>query len=390
MKYLKFTSHELWVSLLLIGALALRILLARGYWPLPNSDEATMGLMAMHIQHGEWPIFFYGQHYMGALEAYVAAPFFSLFGASVFTLRLSLTLLFMLFLVVMYLLVRTLYTRNFALFTLLLLSLGSNALLSRELSVIGGYVETLLFAAISFLLAIWLAFSAESRGRNVRFWRFAGYAAWGLVVGLGVWSDLLILPLALCSGLILLLFCWRELARGAVIPVLLFFLLGAAPLIVYNLHAAPGQDSWSVLMSQQGHEPVSMLGKQVGATLEVSLPTITGSPFCHYSEFSDLDLLGYETSHALTPQCAVVNVSWSLAYMGLFGLSTGILGVALWKKSRSSRMRTWLVEERAAAIKLLAQLLLCVSGLMTLFLFVHSAAPLSLPAIRSRYVIGLW
>lgn len=390
MKHLKFTSHELYACVLLIGALALRILLARGYWPLPNSDEATMGLMAMHIQHGEWPIFFYGQHYMGVLEAYAAAPFFSMFGVSVFTLRLSLTLLFMLFLVTMYLLVRTLYTRNFALFALLLLSLGSNAVLSRELSAIGGYVETLLFATLSFLLAAWLALTSDSRGRHAWLWRFAGYGAWGLVIGLGVWCDELILPFALCSGLILLLFCWRELARGAVLPLLLFFLLGAAPLIVYNLHAAPGQDSWSVLMALQGHEPLSKLGDQAGNTLELSLPTITGSPFCHYSEFANLDILGYETSHALTPQCATINVSWSLAYLGLFGLVVGILGVALWKKRFPWRARVWLIDERTATIKLLVQLLLCLSGAITIILFLHGYASFGDPATHSRYMIGLW
>ncbi len=390
MKHLKCSSHELWACLVLIGALTLRLLLAQGYWPLPNSDEATMGLMAMHIQHGEWPIFFYGQHYMGALEAYVAAPLFSVFGVSIFTLRLSLTLLFMLFLVVMYLLVRTLYTRDFALFTLLLFSLGSNAVLSRELSVIGGYIETLLFAALSFLLATWLALSAGSQGRYARLWRLAAYAAWGLVIGLGVWSDLLILPLALCSGLILLLFCRREMARGAVLPLVLFFLLGTTPLIVYNLHASPGQDSWSVLLSQQGHEPLSELGNQLGNTLELSLPTITGSPSCHYSEFANLDLLGYESSHALTLQCAAINVSWSLVYLGLFGLASGILGVALWKERFVWRTRARPVDERTAAIKLVVQVLLCLSGILTLFLFLHSSAPLSLPSVRSRYMIALW
>lgn len=392
MKYLKLSYHELGVFVVLISALALRILLAHEYWPLPNSDEATIGLMAMHIQHGELPIFFYGQYYMGALEAYIAAPLFSLFGVSIFTLRLSLILLFTLFLVTMYLLVRTLYTRNFALLTILLLSLGSNAVLSRELSAIGGYMETLLFASFAFLLATWLALSADKPGRKGWLWRLVGYAAWGVVIGLGMWSDLLILPVVVCSGLILLLFCWRELARGAIIPLLLFFLLGAAPLIIYNIHAAPGQDSWTVLMSLQGHEPLTLhtLKFQVRTTLEWSIPTITGYPLCHYSEFTWLSLLGYAVSHDPTPRCYAINVGWSLSYLGLFGLSMSLLGITFWKTLFPFHIHTLDYAKRTLLIKTSVQCALGVSGILTLLLFLRSDSPTIWPAIGSRYLIILW
>lgn len=166
-----------------------------------------MGLMAMHIQHGELPIFFYGQHYMGALEAYIAAALFSLFGVSVFALRLGLILLFLCFLVAMYFLVCMLYSKNFAFLTILLLGLGSNDVISRELSAIGGYMETLLFAALSFFIATWLALSSGREGHNPWSRRIIGYCAWGGIIGLGLWSDLLILPFALCSTLLLFLFC---------------------------------------------------------------------------------------------------------------------------------------------------------------------------------------
>jgi hypothetical protein len=46
-----------------------------------NSDEVLPGLMALHIAAGqEAPVFFYGQHYFGALEAYLIAGLFRLFG----------------------------------------------------------------------------------------------------------------------------------------------------------------------------------------------------------------------------------------------------------------------------------------------------------------------
>lgn len=46
-----------------------------------NADEALPGLMARHIAaREELPVFFYGQHYFGAVEAYLIAALFSVFG----------------------------------------------------------------------------------------------------------------------------------------------------------------------------------------------------------------------------------------------------------------------------------------------------------------------
>ncbi len=54
-----------------------------------DSDQAVMGLMAKHLAEGRaFPLFFYGQHYMLAVEAWLAAPVFRMFGPSVATLKL--------------------------------------------------------------------------------------------------------------------------------------------------------------------------------------------------------------------------------------------------------------------------------------------------------------
>jgi hypothetical protein len=58
-----------------------------GWWqrggPGTDSDDATMGLMAKHIVAlGGRPIFFYGQSYMGSLEAYAAALMYAFLGVS--------------------------------------------------------------------------------------------------------------------------------------------------------------------------------------------------------------------------------------------------------------------------------------------------------------------
>jgi hypothetical protein len=56
-----------------------------------DSDQAVIGLMAKHIAEARaFPLMFYGQQYMLAVEAWLAAPLFVMFGASVATLKLPL------------------------------------------------------------------------------------------------------------------------------------------------------------------------------------------------------------------------------------------------------------------------------------------------------------
>jgi 4-amino-4-deoxy-L-arabinose transferase-like glycosyltransferase len=53
-----------------------------------NSDEAVIGLMAMHLLDGEFSTFFWGQDYGGTLDVILAAPFVWLFGPTRMALQL--------------------------------------------------------------------------------------------------------------------------------------------------------------------------------------------------------------------------------------------------------------------------------------------------------------
>jgi hypothetical protein len=63
------------------------------FWPdsYIDANQAVLGLMAKHLaERRAWPLFMYGQSYMLAVEAWLAAPLFLLFGASVTALKLPL------------------------------------------------------------------------------------------------------------------------------------------------------------------------------------------------------------------------------------------------------------------------------------------------------------
>src|SRR5437763_1187489 len=80
----------------------------------------------------------------------------------------------------------------------------------------------LIVGTLSMLLASWLSISYNqyfSPHRKLR--RLFAYGCWGLVGGLGFWTDFLMLVFILISGFLLLAFCWRELLKGAVLPVVL-------------------------------------------------------------------------------------------------------------------------------------------------------------------------
>ncbi|MBU0944953.1 MAG: glycosyltransferase family 39 protein [Proteobacteria bacterium] len=80
--------HTFFLGVILFTA---AVLLVAGSWFSYTStfDTATVGLMSVNIVQGDRPLFFYGQPYFGALEAYLAALYIAVFGFSEFVVSLS-------------------------------------------------------------------------------------------------------------------------------------------------------------------------------------------------------------------------------------------------------------------------------------------------------------
>jgi hypothetical protein len=394
---------------LIIIALAtlLRVFLIAWGWPHSNADEETMGIIAMHIAfHGEHPIFFYGQNYMGLLEEYIGAVLFRLFGVSVFTLRLVPVMFFALFLANMYLLTSLLYSKKLALITLILLSLGSSIMLDAEVVALGGYSELLFFGSLSLLLASWLTISyGQYSSPHRKLLRLFAYGCWGLVGGLGFWCDFLMLVFILLSGLLLLAFCWRELLKGAVLSVVLGLVIGAFPLIVYNLHAQPGQDTLAVLRYLRNNGSLQLahlrtleplpFEPQLRGTLLTTLPAATGgTPFC-FDAYTHFRLAGYLGTENVT--CSIVHgnlsliasaIIWSLGFILLWSISTILTLRHLWSQRKRTPGQSWTTREKQAVTRDVARLILLCSAALTLCLFISSPISAAFPT-TSRYLIGL-
>lgn len=76
-----------WMLLVAAGAWAARWHAVTGALSTLESDESIPGLMALHIGRGELPVFYWGQSYMGAIEAYPTALVFRFAGVSPLTLK---------------------------------------------------------------------------------------------------------------------------------------------------------------------------------------------------------------------------------------------------------------------------------------------------------------
>jgi 4-amino-4-deoxy-L-arabinose transferase-like glycosyltransferase len=392
-KYLKIGKYELFATAIIAFAAGLRILLIALNWPPTNSDEGVMGIIALHIAyHGERPLMFYGQNYMGTIEAYIAALFFHLFGGpSLFALRLGVVLMVTGFFIVMYLLTRLLFSKKLALVTLALLSVGSIAYLTRQTLATGGSAETLLFGSLSLLLTTWLALTyRRSVPWRVKLLRCGVYLLLGLVVGLAVWSDLVVAPILAVAGLLLLLFCWRDLLLWNLPVILLGILVGFLPSLMYSMQHQlnPIVTLLSLFHGLDVHPPTTLPGilQDVYKTIVVSIPTATGNPFCPVQE---LTFLSDNTPR--TPVCEAIRGVWGVGYLGLLGLALVIAIIGLWRLRARLRVETELsyIERRGLLVRSVARLLMLLGGLAAIYAFAVSAAPVWWPAFHARYLITL-
>ena len=174
-------GEGVWLTLLVpVLALGLKFgLMLANAFPF-NADEAIVALMARHILQGRWPVFFYGQAYMGSLDAILVAGGFKLLGQRPEVIRLLQSLLYAGTIVATMILAARIFRSRWvaAVAGLLMAVPAVNVTLYTTVS-IGGYGECLLIGNLLLLTALVLL---ESPRRG---WV---YVVWGFLAGLGFWA----------------------------------------------------------------------------------------------------------------------------------------------------------------------------------------------------------
>jgi hypothetical protein len=167
-----------------LGALSARApFIVRGR-TLLHSDEAVVGLMAQDIAAGErFPIFFYGQRYMGALEAYVIAACNGVMTDPVLALRLGPALFFAALTAVQYLMLTRWFGRSGLVGALTLLA-ASPMFVQWSIAARGGYIEVLLWGTL-----LWWAYSEWFVPPAPATHRATRQALFGILIGSGYWIN---------------------------------------------------------------------------------------------------------------------------------------------------------------------------------------------------------
>lgn len=391
LKRFRIGASKLILLALIILASLIRFLLISYHWPTTNSDEGVIDLMALHIAYrGEHPIFYYGQAYLGSLEAHLAAPFVLLFGPSVFSVRLLLIALYALFLVLLYNLISRLYTRKLALFSVLLLSFGSLDMILQQLKAFGRYPDILVLSTLLLLLASHLALTSPLASPAPRRWSL--FFLMGLLIGLAIWTDQITLPFVGCSLLLLVLFCRRELRGWGLGLLLAGLLIGIGPMIYANLTSPLENNSLNAILNVNGVMANEMAAKDIPSarrfigSLLYALPAATG--FNRLCVPGQLPLFGPATPTMFA--CTLTHGLWSLGYLGLGGIATTQALVSSWRlRPRGITQAEMTPSNYRQLVTECTRLALLLSAGSILALYTLSASAAVNPGPTARYLFSM-
>jgi hypothetical protein len=250
---------------------AIRIALAFAADGKSWSDNAVIALMAMHALSGKFYPFYWGQTYMGSLEAIVVAPFFALFGVGDVTLSIGLLPWYVLFAVALQRIAHRCAGRLAGDIAPWLAAFAPPYVQYQQIVARGGYTETLAFGT----LLLWLVLrvthddlAADSERRHLN--------AIAFVAGLAFWTNWLVFPYFVVAGAYLWLHDPRLPLRPAIVPMVAFFLLGSLPFWIFNIrHGFP---TFSFVSDVQAPESRALA---FGFALRDAIPQLLG--------FRDLD-----------------------------------------------------------------------------------------------------
>jgi len=238
-----------------------------------DSDEAIVGLMARDILHGRpWPIFYYGQNYMGSLEAILSAGIFALLGREDgLALKVVPLICSLWFVVAIHALTRRFASEHGAQVAALLAAVPPLALVEWSTKARGGFIELVLLGTVSLILAVDIV-----NGERLRRWR----CFWlGVLLGLSWWvNNQAIFYLAAIGVTFAVALPRRFGLRAALSNACIMggaFILGGAPFWWANLFHEPSFATFAEL-GHSAQSPGQVLD-HLGGYFREALPILLGA-----------------------------------------------------------------------------------------------------------------
>lgn len=198
-----------------------------------NADEAIVALMARHINQGNIPLFFYGQSYMGSLDALLVAIGFKIVGENIWVIRLLQGLLYLgTVFTTMMLAHRLLNSKRAVLYTGLIMAIPPvNVTLYSTVS-LGGYGEMLLMGNLLLLGGLSIINQIKACGSELDRAVYSGLFLWGIGAGFAFWVIGLSLIYTLPICFVMILYLFRPTSKKIILPVIFLIvggIIGSAP-----------------------------------------------------------------------------------------------------------------------------------------------------------------
>lgn len=262
-------------GILIAIGLALRIWKAWTGHLSTSPDFGVVALAAKHMAEGtDFPVFFYGQPYMGNVEPVITAFLCRLAGleASGFMVNLATALTGAFLLLVVYLWARDAGSPRAGVLALLFCIVGSDTNFHYSAAARCAYMAIMVCGALSLWLASRIA-STTARGERAG---ILPAVVLGLAAGIGWWGTQLVVIFLGTAGLILLTAFRRNSLFRVYLPALGGFLIGSFPWWWWNLHYSWGSLD---LGTKLGRTPVldgfSAFGRGILRLVELSPLTHT-------------------------------------------------------------------------------------------------------------------
>jgi hypothetical protein len=217
--------------------------------------------MARHVLRGEFPIFFWGQPYLGTLEVYSTVLVFLVLGATPLALKVAPLLWFSAFLAAHYRLARSTLDRQAAVLGTLAVGVSPAFLAVWSLKSRGGYMALLLLGTLSLLLA--------SRMLDQGY-RRRDAAMLGAILGLACWTHFLAVVYLVPILAVLILKDEKAFLRRTSAILGGGLVLGSLPVWIYNL-----RHDW-VSLRPPGLSHTSFEDDLLGF-LQIGLPMVIGA-----------------------------------------------------------------------------------------------------------------
>ncbi len=228
-------------------ALAVRLFFAWMFANAITSDHGVVCLMVKHMVEGRsFPIFYYGQSYMGSLEPMVSALIARIIGLSGFAVNTGAALAGALSVLVVFVWSRRAFGLTAGIASALFLMIGSQHWCQFMSWGYGGYA-LLTLCSTTMLWQVWELMRRSEESPRAFAWR----AAWlGVVAGVGWWTHPLILWALVASAVLLVVRFVRRPPWGGAIAGVAGFFVGSAPLWIWNVF-----NNWKTfgMLSGEGH-----------------------------------------------------------------------------------------------------------------------------------------